>query len=257
MAVGLMSVTVIGMIANSFAWNPIRFQCKNYVANSYLYLMLAGLIIGTVLISLRFNFACDANAPIKESKSSQGNIFMDIRTTYLDNTIAIVMVGLCIICATGILFLPKTYFWSHHALFLMFTVFLGVSIYPLFDIFESHIRKLFYTTLFIIGVFGLLTTYKGDIFPQFSSTVVKVVTLIVTAGTITEGIEALLIWKHGIERHYIVDKIIHIAITAGVILIAFFDSQRIVKNAATCVSANYIQESLHHIIDTLKIVFFL
>jgi hypothetical protein len=253
----IMVLVLLGMFTNSFSYHPFGFQCKNYVINSYLYLVLSLLIVGGVLVGLRFNFACgEGEAKASAAVTDSGDLFAVFRTRYMDNETALIMASCAVACAAAILLVPKTYFFTHHFFYLFFTVFLGIALYPLFDAYESRIRKLFYVCLAILVLFAIVT----NLFPNlpYSQSGATLVTLIVSAATVSEGVEALLTWLHGESHaHPELERVVHVIATAGILLLAFFDSQRIVRNAATCVTANYIQESMHHVIDTLKMVFLL
>ena len=99
----LIGLTIFGIITNSLQFNPIQFQCDNYILNSYLYFILSwGIIMAT-------------NQGLLENKVELHDLFSGPFTILLMISTLTLLIGL--------LYVPPQMFFTKHFLYIIEIIF--------------------------------------------------------------------------------------------------------------------------------------
>lgn len=217
------------IIKNSLAFNPIRFHCPNYILNSYLYLFLSIAIVFTSLLSL------------EESKIDSSQIFKG-------NAIIFLFI-LSMLLIFALIYVGPEYFFTKHALWILYLIISGIFIYPIFQKKKGIFYQSGLTTLLLITCLSIVTFVKPELIsdnwflPLF-------IGLIVLIGT--RIIERLLS-IYGVIDNRIYSKLISYV---GILLFSFwtlYDTKQLIKRGANCVNPDYINQSLDIFLDALNI----
>lgn len=234
LAYGLLTgLSVVGIVNNSLKFNPVRFQCNNYILNTYLYFILAWSI---VLSSIKL---------LEKYKISPKDLFA--------GSYSIIFAVLTIIILIGVLYIPPKRFFTKHFLYLIFIAAIGVTLYPLYIKNEILFKHVGITTLSIL----ILLSIISFAYPSFINleTWGPVLFFILIGLLITRLVELLLHKRYPdtFDRSFN-KKISYITIILFLFYI-LYDTKLLSVNAKLCKNdnADYINESLNIFIDSLNL----
>ena len=110
----LIALKIYFITQNSLQFNPIRFQCKNYVLNTYLYIFLSfSIIFGSLLA-------------IDENKINVKKLFLNSNYKHLFLFFTIILI-------VFINFINSKYFILKHLVWLIWLILIGFIIYPVYN----------------------------------------------------------------------------------------------------------------------------
>jgi hypothetical protein len=239
--IGLIMVVVGVILFTAMDFRPfMRFHCANFVLNTYLYFILALLLVGLIMLHLHVRYKC-------EDLEASGRGF--------NNNLAVLLAFVSIAVIAAIVILPRDYFWMHHVLFFAMLGMIGFALFPLFDAYEHEVRKSIYVSIAAMFAMAVLHTIKPDL-PYDKSWGTWLIAL-ASGGMLSELIDQFTHDVFKRPEHTIIERILHILLTTVAVLLIYIDSKTIALHAAVCSEAavpNYVRESLHYVLDFFKLV---
>lgn len=224
--------TIFFIAQNSIDLNPIRFHCKNYILNSYLYIFLAiAIIISTVFSMNNFNID-DVNLFTGSSK--------------------FLLILVSLILLVSVMTIKPNYFFTKHILYILWIILLGIFVYPIY----RNNKYLFYTssisTLIIIFVLSILAFKYPNFIKESWNFYLFTLLLGLFVAVITEN----LLRNHNVVKTKKYNKLLSYG---TIILFSFFmlyDTKMLIKNSKLCgvsLEPDYINQSIDIVLNSLNI----
>ncbi len=225
-------LTIFFIAQNSITFNPIRFQCKNYILNSYLYIFLAIAIIISTVFSMN-NFNIDDIQLF--TGSSKFLLFL-----------------LSLILLVSVITIKPNYFFTKHILYILWIILVGIFVYPIF----KNNEYLFYTsgisTLVIISVLSLIA-FK---YPNFIKESWNFYLFTLLLGLLVALIVENVLRNYNLVKTKKYNKLLSYG---TIILFSFFmlyDTKMLIKNSKLCgvsLEPDYINQSIDIVLNSLNI----
>ena len=222
-------ILILAILKNSFTFNPMRFTCKNYLLNAYLYIFLS-----LVLIFLTVEIYKEEEVP---------TIFEHIQSGLLQFIIYLFL-------SLGLLWLvlitsPEKII-SKHLLWLLWIATMAYILYPLMLKDSNLFSQVKLITALVMIILTLFTFWKPELVSlSWGSTL-----FIILLGLILVQLLGFLIPSfYTSYTSYIISYI-------SLVLFSFFmlwDTKKLIVNAKQCVNADYINDSLGIVLDGLNI----
>jgi len=224
--------TIFFIAQNSIDFNPIRFHCKNYILNSYLYIFLAiAIIISTVFSMNNFNID-DVNLFTGSSK--------------------FLLILVSLILLVSVMTIKPNYFFTKHILYILWIILLGIFVYPIY----RNNKYLFYTssisTLIIIFVLSILAFKYPNFIKESWNFYLFTLLLGLFVAVITEN----LLRNYNVVKTKKYNKLLSYG---TIILFSFFmlyDTKMLIKNSKLCgvsLEPDYINQSIDIVLNSLNI----
>ena len=226
----LIALKIYFITQNSLQFNPIRFQCKNYVLNTYLYIFLSFSIIFSSLLA------------IDENKINVKKLFLNSNYKHLFLFFTIILI-------VFINFINSKYFILKHLVWLIWLILIGFIIYPVYN----HNSYIFYHSSiisFLILIFMSLISYNN----LFQNTKINTQYLMISLFAIvfSQIVEKILKYKNIISKN-IYNKLLSYLIIILFSIWTIKDTNIIINNSNNCNNPDYINESLNMLINSLNI----
>lgn len=222
----LIGLTVLSIVTNSLSFNPVQFHCNNYVLNTYLYFILAwGIVMAT-------------NAGLYENKVKLNTIF--------SGPFTILLMILSLMLLVVLLYTPSELFFTKNFLFILEIIFLGLFMYPFYVNSKELFHQIAVTTFFILILLSVITYYLYD---YIANSWGRYLLIALLAIIIARIIEFFRNTKYSKRNHRIISYISVIVFS----LLVMYDTKRVQINAKNCISADYINESLHLFLDSINL----
>ena len=221
-------ITIYGIIKNSLQFNPIQFQCDNYVLNTYLYFILSWAIIMATTASIK-----NTNIPLNQLFTGPFTILLIVSSISL---------------LVGLLFISPRYFFTKHILYISLMVLLGITLYPYFQ----HNKTLFYhiatTTLIILIMLSLVVYFIPQIVSEswFSYLFIGL-----TGVLIARIVELLMVYKN--KQVPVFSKWTSYISILLFSLFIMYDTKKVLVNAENCINPDYINETINLVLDSLHL----
>ena len=222
-------ILILAILKNSFTFNPMRFTCKNYLLNAYLYIFLS-----LVLIFLTVEIYEEEKVP---------SIFEYIQNGFLQFIIYLSL-------ALGLLFLvmmtsPEKII-SKHLLWLLWIATMAYILYPLLLKDSNLFSQVKLITALVMTILTVFTFWKPDLVSLgWGSTLFTILLGLILVRVIGFIFPSF----YTSYTSYIVSYI-------SLILFSFFmlwDTKLLIVKAKQCVNADYINASLGVVLDGLNI----
>ena len=220
---------ILAILKNSFTFNPMRFTCKNYLLNAYLYIFLS-----LVLIFLTIDIYEEEEVP---------SIFEKIQSGFLKFIIYLFL-------SLGLLWLvlitsPEKII-SKHLIWLLWIATMAYILYPLMLKNSNLFSQVKLITAIVLTILTLFTFWKPELVSlSWGSTL-----LIILLGLILVQVIGFIFPSfYTSYTSYIVSYI-------SLILFSFFmlwDTKLLIIKAKQCVKADYINDSLGVVLNGLNI----
>lgn len=224
----LIGFSILGIIKNSITFNPIQFQCNNYILNNYLYIILSWGIVLTTVTTLKAN-------DIK---------LHDLFTGPFTLLLAIGSIMLLI----GLLFIPPQLFFTKHLLYIFEVILFGILIYPQYvnnkELFEQVGMS---TLLILVALSGIIYMY-----PDIIKDSIGVYLLMGLLGLIVARFVEIFIAYRNKRIPSTYSRILSYITIALFSLFIMYDTKKLIKGARNCVNPDYINQSLNLFLDTLN-----
>ena len=217
---------VLAIAKNSLSYNPIRFHCDNYILNTYLYFLLSWAIMLSTTKYIE-------NKGIKLHQLFSGPFTI---------LLAIGSIGLII----GLLFVPPQMFFMKHLLYIIWIVFSGIMLYPMYVNNKSVFAHAGITTGALLLVLSLIAFMKPDIIKDSWGVYLFMALLGLLIGRVVEIFTS-------IEHNSTYSKVLSYASIFIFSLYVMFDTKNIIVNADNCVNPDYINESVNLVLDSLNL----
>jgi len=219
-------VLVLAIAKNSLSYNPIRFHCDNYILNTYLYFLLSWGIV----------MAC--NTYLEEKNIKLHDLFSGPFTILL----ALGSIGLIV----GLLFVPPQMFFTKHLLYIMWVMFMGIMMYPMY----AKNKNLFYhvglTTFLLLLVLSIFAYARPDLIKNSWGTYLFIMLITLLGARL---IELFAGFKHNSNYSRVISYISIVVFS----LYVMFDTKNIIINADNCVNPDYINESVNLFLDSMNL----
>ena len=222
----LIGMTMYGIITNSITFNPIQFQCDNYILNSYLYFILSWAIIMAT------------NQTLFNNKVELHDLFSGPFTILLMVSTLALLVGL--------LYVPPKMFFTKHLLYIIEIVLLGIFLYPYFKNNQNIFYNVALVTLAMLVILSIIS-YK---YPSYINESWGGYLLFALIGLILIRFAELF---SGVKYKSRYSRLVSYA---SIVLFSFFimyDTKKLIVNAENCVNPDYINESLHLFLDSINL----
>ena len=225
-------LTIFFISKNSLDFSPIRFHCKNYILNSYLYIFLAISIVFATIFSMD-NFNIDPNQLFTGSSK-------------------FLLLLLSLVLLFFIITIKPDHFFTKHLLYILWIILLSVFIYPIY----KYNKDLFYTsgasTLIILILLSFLAFQYPDMIKDswgFNLFTILISLLIVTV------IEQLL-RNYNVIKTKKYNKMFSYATIGLFSFYMLYDTKKLIKNSKLCgvrLEPDYINQSLDILLNSLNI----
>jgi len=224
----IVALSVFGIMKNSVSLNPIRFHCDNYILNNYLYIILSwGIVLTTVATLYNKNVALSS-------------LFTGPFTILLS-------VG-SIMLLVGLLFIPPSYFFTKHIMFIFQIILMGLIIYPLYVKNVPLFKQVALSTLFIMVALSMVVYLKPDIIKQNIGIYLLIALFSLLIGRL---VEMFLVIKNKKPYNNYSRILSYIAVALFSIFI-MYDTKRLIVGAQNCVNPDYINNSLNLFLDSIN-----
>jgi len=225
----LIAFSVLGIIRNSISLNPLRFQCDNFILNNYLYVILSWGIMLTTVASLKHN-----NVELHTLFTGPFTILLSL------SSIALLM---------GLLFMPPTFFFTKHILYIFQIILMGVLIYPLYVNNIDLFRQVGLSTLMLVSTLSLIIY----LFPNIMKDSIYTYLFIGLIGlTIARLVEIFMVYKNKkIDSRY--NRTLSYISVFLFSLFIMYDTKRLFSDAQNCINPDYINNSLNLFLDSVNI----
>ncbi len=219
--INLFLITSITFLILNFAFKRGQFTCQHYILNTYLYVILALLLVGLTLILMDK---------------------MHIR--FLLHPLIMLIISLGILFA--LLFLPSNYVILKHILWIAFVILLGSTFYFYYLVApDTFVSTLITTALLTIGL-SILAFAKPEwislnwgpilFWSLFAGIVLQLVLIFI-------GSKQSWGFRHLLSYGFIILFIFYL----------LYDTKRLQINALRCIKADYITESLNLFLDIINL----
>ena len=224
---------IVTIVFNSLDFKPLRFRCKNYILNSYVYLVLTIAIFMSILFTMN-------NIDISQK-------------TFLG--IFIVAVFIMLVLTIYLLSLSaKKHFLMKHILWLLWVICISYISYPMFKEYNSIFYVAFLYVTLIMFFLTAIVFINPEIVKEHSWGMSLFIFLLILI--IFELLERYLRYKG-----YLKDKKYNkMLVYVGIILFSGFvlyDTKVIIVNSKKCghlVDPDYINESIGVFLDFINLL---
>lgn len=229
----LIAIVVVNLLifTNSFRFNPLRFTCSNYILNAYLYIVLSLLLMMFCIIANERYDLLPVNWKL-----------------YMIS--ALVSFGLLIL----LLHLNPKNIVSKHFVWLLL---LGTFAYTMYPLYQNNKELFFKTGAKTLGIV-IIFTVIAFLFPSMIkdhwgsylslALIAAIVTMIIEQLlTMTKTIDPQSSTYRGYQKYFSY---------ALIVLFVFFilsDTKQIIRNSTNCRNPDYINNSLHILLDSMNI----
>jgi len=221
----LIGFTVLGIFTNSLDFNPIGFQCDNYVLNTYLYFILSWAIVMAT------------NSTLKSKNVKLSDLFSGPLTILLFvGSLALLM---------AVYFTPPKMFFTKHILYITQMVLFGLFLYPYYLNNKNLFHHIGITTLLMLVILSGIAFS----FPYLIKNSWGMYLFIGLIGIIIARFVEMFIKKDNKKYSRVIS---YVAIVLFSLLI-MYDTKKIIVNANNCVNPDYINESLGLFLDSINL----
>lgn len=217
---------VLAIAKNSLSYNPIRFHCDNYILNTYLYFLLSWAIMISTTKYLE-----DKGMKLHQLFSGPFTILLVLSS-----------LGLII----GLLFVPPQMFFTKHLLYLMWIVFSGIILYPMYVNNKSLFAHAGITTACLLLILSIISFLKPNLISDSWGTYLFMSLLGLLIGRVVEMFSGI---KHDSTYSRVLSYLSILVFSMYVML----DTQNIIANAENCVNPDYINESVNLVLDSMNL----
>lgn len=220
----VMALVIFGIFKNSITLHPIRFKCENYILNTYLYLILSWAVI------------MSTNAVLSSYDVQLHDLF--------SSQLSIVLMIGCMGLLVAVMFIPPRFFFSKHALYILELILLGLLMYPHYVNNKDAFTLAALSTFVIIIILSLVAFSFPDKIKNSWGMYLGI------------GLISLLVAR--IVDIYLNKKQTRNKWLAYLSIVLFsvyvlYDTKRVLEHSKTCVSADYINESMGLFLDSFNI----
>jgi len=163
-------------------------------------------------------------------------------------TIMLVIVSLLLIIALS--YIPAERFLLKHLVFLLELITIGISLYPLYIIYQDRFNHVGLTTLLIILILSFLAYYRPNILNDNIGSGLLIALLTIIIARIIE----YFVSNKGMTPY---SRVINYASIVLFSLYIIHDTKSIIRNSKTCKMSpfgpDFIRESIHLFLDSLNI----
>tara|TARA_B110000211_G_scaffold234912_1_gene307338 strand:+ start:9230 stop:9940 length:711 start_codon:yes stop_codon:yes gene_type:complete len=220
----VMALVIFGIFKNSITLHPIQFKCENYILNTYLYLILSWAVI------------MSTNAVLSSYDVQLHDLF--------SSQLSIVLMIGCMGLLMAVMFVPATFFFSKHALYMLELILLGLFVYPHYVNNKTAFTFASLSALAIIVILSL----GAFLFPD----------KIKDSWGMYLGIGLISLFVVRIVDIFLPKKkprhkwIAYLSVVLFSIYI-LYDTKRVLEHSKTCVNADYINEAMGLFLDSFNI----
>ena len=225
----LISIAIISSLIYKNAYHNMKLTCKNYVLNTYLYIILSLLIVSFIVQYIDKHYGV--------------SILLNMRGWKF-----LILFILVIISMIVSMFLSPDKTFLKHLFWIIFIILIGVTLYPAYVIGKNSgiLTSTILTTIMIVFLLTMVAFYNPDL---ISLNWGPVLTIMLSIGII---LRILLYFLGNSNYNYYSVIISYIFITIFSFLI-LYDTKKLQINAKHCVIPDYINESIGIFLDIINL----
>ena len=223
----LLFIVIVAIYKNSFSGKPLRFTCKNFLLNAYLYIFLS-----FILVALMVNMYDRYKIPsIFDIYKNKGLVAL---------AVFFISIGLLL----AVMSWSSKQLMQKHLLWVLWIALMAYTLYPLFQISSKIYDRAKLITFAIMACLTMFTfMYPGMVSLSWGTSL-----MVFLFGLIITHLVGL-VYPYTSRTHYFLSYF-------SILLFSFFmlyDTKVLMAKAKKCVQADYINDSLGVFLDGMNI----
>ena len=146
----------------------------------------------------------------------------------------------------GLLYIPPQMFFTKHLLYIMWVMFMGIMMYPMYAKNKSLFYHVGLTTFLLLLVLSIFAYARPDLIKNSWGTYLFIMLITLLGARL---IELFAGFKHNSNYSRIISYISIVVFS----LYVMYDTKNIIINSEKCVNPDYINESVNLFLDSLNL----